>query len=239
VGAYATSAGGSFRVLTAGDEALLCEFGSGLDPDVNRQAQAFAQAVRDAAIPGVRAVTPGYLSVLVAFDAAHVAAPALLPRLAELARGPARVLPARRHVIPVCYGGEMGPDLEDVAARAGLPPDEVVRRHAAQEYRVYCLGFSPGFPLAASLPPELRLPRRAEPRTRVPAGSVAIAGHQTGIYPFATSGGWHLIGRTSVRVFSWRQPEEPLFRAGDTIAFRPVGLEEYRELLAAAEARHG
>ncbi len=218
------------RVLGAGDEGLLFEFGAGIDPGVNERAQAFAETVRAARIPGVRGATPGYLSVLVEFDAAEVDAQDLLWILAALGGVQAPRRPARRHVIPVRYGGEMGPDLEEVAAATGLSPDEVVHLHAGREYRVYCLGFSPGFPLCAPLPAALRLPRRAQPRTRVPQGSVAIAGLQTGIYPLETAGGWHLIGRTPAQVFAWGRPNAATILPGDTIAFRPVGDEEFREI---------
>lgn len=218
------------RVLQAGDEGLLFEFGAGIDPIVNARAQAFAETVRAARIPGVRGVTPGYLSVLVEFDTGQVDARDLPGALAALGGAAAPGRPARRHAIPVCYGGEMGPDLEEVASATGLAPDEVVRLHAGQEYRVYCLGFSPGFPLCAPLPAALRLPRRSQPRTRVPQGSVAIAGLQTGIYPLETAGGWHLIGRTPASVFAWGRPNAAAILPGDTIAFRPVGEEEYREI---------
>lgn len=218
------------RVLPAGDEALLFSFGSDIDPAVNARVQAFADAVRRAGIPGVRGVTPGYLSVLVEFDGRVLRPQDLTASLQSLPVDWAASPAARTHEIPVCYGGRHGPDLEQVARNTSLTPDEVVRLHAGTPYRVYCLGFSPGFPLCAPLPATLRLPRRTEPRTAVPRGSVAIAGHQTGIYPLDTAGGWHLIGRTPLPVFTWDRPDAPRILPGDTIVFHPIGPEEFERL---------
>jgi KipI family sensor histidine kinase inhibitor len=126
------------------------------------------------------------------------------------------------HEIPVRYGGDDGPDLLAVAGRLGLDPDAVVRRHTLTEYRVLVLGFAPGFAYLGTLPPELALPRRAEPRTRVPSGSVAIAGRQTAVYPLETAGGWHLIGRTDIRPWDLERDPPALFAHGDRVRFVPV-----------------
>ncbi len=218
------------RVLPAGDEGLLFEFGSDIDEATNQRVQDFAEALRLARIPGVRSITPGYLSVLVEYDGGLRHQGAMEQVLSAAGAASVQQRMARHHLIPVCYGGAFGPDLEDVAVATGLVPQEVVRLHASQEYRVYCLGFSPGFPLCAPIPAALRLPRRSQPRLRVPEGSVAIAGMQTGIYPLETAGGWHLIGRTPARVFSWNDPSVTMILPGDTISFRPVGEEEYLEI---------
>ena len=126
------------------------------------------------------------------------------------------------HEIRVAYGGRDGPDLAEVAARTGLDEDEVVRRHAAVDHRVLVVGFVPGFPYLGILPPELDLPRRATPRVRVPAGSVAIAGRQTGIYPFETPGGWHLIGRTDARLWDPSSDRPSRLAPGDRVRLVPV-----------------
>lgn len=220
------------RARRAGDEALLVEFGDTVVPLANERAQTFAEAVRAAGLPGVRGVTAGYLSVLVEYDSVRVEEEELLSQLALLPTSSQTQRAPRHHVIPVHYGGSDGPDLDSVATATGLTPDEVVALHAGQGYRVYCLGFSPGFPLCAPLPEVLRLPRRSEPRTNVLPGSVAIAGMQTGIYPLATSGGWHLIGRTPVTVFSWDRPDAAGIRPGDTLQFRAVGEDEYLALMS-------
>lgn len=226
------------RVHLAGDEALLFSFGADIDPAVNARVQAFAAAVRLAGIPGVRGATPGYLSVLVEFDGRQLRPEDLVTSLQSLPVEPAASPAPRTHEIPVCYGGRHGPDLEQVARETGLAPDEVVRLHAGTPYRVYCLGFSPGFPYCAPLPATLRLPRRSEPRTAVPRGSVAIAGHQTGIYPLDTAGGWHLIGRTPLDVFAWDRPQPALVLPGDTVVFRPIDEAAFERLRQEADADH-
>jgi 5-oxoprolinase (ATP-hydrolysing) subunit B len=127
----------------------------------------------------------------------------------------------REIVIPVAYGGSAGPDLAEVAARTGLGEDEVVRLHSSVDYRVLVVGFAPGFAYLGPLPDRLELPRRAEPRVRVPAGSVAIAGRQTGVYPLATPGGWHIVGRTDVRLWDPSADPPALLRPGDRVRFVP------------------
>jgi inhibitor of KinA len=130
--------------------------------------------------------------------------------------------------LPVCYGGEFGPDLEEVAARCGLSAAEVMARHSTAEYRVYMLGFSPGFPYLGGLDPAIAAPRRETPRLRVPAGSVGIAGMQTGIYPQESPGGWQIIGRTPGRLFRPDRAEPCLLGPGDRLRFVPVGPEAFR-----------
>ena len=135
--------------------------------------------------------------------------------------------------IPVCYGGEFGPDLPFVAARAGLSEDEAARRHAAGEYRVHLIGFAPGFPYLGGLTAELAAPRRATPRERVPAGSVGIAGRQTGVYPLETPGGWQIIGRTPLRLFRLDADPPALLRTGDGVRFRAIAADEFEALRGA------
>ncbi len=165
-------------------------------------------------------VVPAMVSIAVFFDPRLVSSDGLARRLVALAdRLPddtAEDGPAQVHVVPVRYDG---PDLAEVAERLGLQPDEVVQRHVEREYRVRFLGFTPGFAYLGPLDPSLVLPRRADPRRRVPAGSVAVAGDQTAIYPLDTPGGWHLIGRTVVRPFDASRLPPSLFVAGDRVRF--------------------
>ncbi len=226
-------------MFEAGDEGLLLVFGQGLDAAVNERVQGYGEAVRRAGIPGVRDVVPGYLSLLVTYDAGKIDGDDLRSALAALRPAARAIRPPRHHEVPVCYGGSFGPDLEEVAAKAGLTPEDVVGLHAGQEYRVYCLGFAPGFPYCAELPTVLRLPRRPEPRLKVPRGSVGIAGLQTGIYPLETSGGWHLLGRTPWTVFDWTRPEPARILPGDTVCFRPIAEGEFRQLEAMADSGDG
>ncbi|CAB1129196.1 L-5-oxoprolinase (ATP-dependent) subunit B [Candidatus Hydrogenisulfobacillus filiaventi] len=218
-----------WRVRAAGDAAVLVELGREEDPAVNRGVHRLAAALRG--LPGILETVPGYTTLLVVFDprrwdGAGVAA------LVEAARpGPAPPFPGGRRVrIPVCYGGEWGPDLEAVAARHHLTPQTVVTLHAGRDYPVYALGFSPGFPMLGGLDPRLATPRLDTPRLKVPAGSVGIGGRQTGIYPLATPGGWNLIGRTPLRLFRPdRVPPVP-YRPGDVLHFDPIDADAFARL---------
>lgn len=217
------------EVRLAGDAALLMEFGDRPDPKTNRAVHQTARALTQAAIAGVWGVVPAYTTLLVEFDPDVIRAAALKERLLALELDDIADNP-RCFEIPTAYGGTFGLDFDEVAARLHLPPEDLIAEHARHPYQIYCLGFSPGFPLAGLLPESLRLPRRASPRTQVPAGSVAIAGFQTGVYPSESPGGWHLIGRTPARLF-YRDREPPvLYAPGDVLRFRPIDAEEYRHL---------
>jgi KipI family sensor histidine kinase inhibitor len=195
--------------------ALLVELGSRLDTALNTRAIGLAAALRKRR--DVRQAVAGYASVTVHFDpdqATHDSLGAAIKRLA--AKRPKPEVPGRLHRIPVVYDG---PDLEEVSARLKLPHEQVIAVHTRPIYRVFLVGFVPGWAYLGPLPEELELPRRHVPRTQVPAGSVAIAGRQTGIYPLPVPGGWHLIGRTSVRLFLPDSDPPCLFRAGDRVKF--------------------
>ncbi len=214
----------SSRIREAGDSALLLELEWGIDPEVNARVIAIATVVREAGVAGVRAVVPTFRSVAVFFDplVTDVALVAHLLREAQHA-GPAQVqIPSRSIEVPVVYGGEYGPDLEHVAARAGISVQDVIERHASRDYRVYMLGFLPGFAYMGIVDESIAAPRRAEPRVRVPAGSVGIAGVQTGIYPRESPGGWQLIGRTPLEVFDPDRIPASLFAPGDRVRFKPA-----------------
>ena len=204
------------RYLPLGDTAVLVE-----GVDAHRILRAFDRA----GVPGVLDIVPAYTGVCVHYDprafAAGSAAPfeqlcALLHDVLE--NSAAEVEPVARVVeVPVRYGGDHGPDLADVAQHAGLDPQDVVRLHATADYTVVMIGFAPGFPYLEGMPVELATPRLPAPRERVPAGSVGIAGVQTGIYPLATPGGWRIIGRTEVRLFDVHADPPTLLRAGDRV----------------------
>lgn len=207
------------------DCAWLLRFGGAIDRGTNERVHAAARALRGAALPGVVDVVPAYSSLAVVFDQPAVSdRDALAERVYELARasGPGRALSRRTVVLPVAYGGEHGPDLDELARRVALSPEEVVRRHTAVDYVVGMLGFLPGFPYLLGLDPALHLPRRETPRTHVPAGSVGIGGAQTGVYPIASPGGWHLIGRTRARLFDATRDPPTLLEPGDALRFRAV-----------------
>lgn len=207
-----------------GDHALLVDWGQRLDPAVNAAVHRLARAVRAAGPPGLREVVPAYASLALHLDPAALGDEGTAlweARIGELlaADAGAAAEPGRVVRIPVRYGGADGPDLAEVAARAGLTPEAYAHRHAAGDYPVYMLGFSPGFPYLGGMDPALAAPRRATPRERVPAGSVGIAGAQTGVYPQDSPGGWQLIGRTDAVLFDPRAAEPALLRPGDRVRF--------------------
>ena len=210
------------RVEPLGDSALLVVLGEGTDPELMERVVGLVDRIGRADLAGVRDIVPAYGSVAVHFDPLAPDADALAARLARVAAAAeshAQPSPRTTHVLPVRYDG---PDLADVAERTGLSPAEVIRRHSEPRYRAYFLGFAPGFAYLGPLDPSLVLPRRTEPRRRVPPGSVAIAGAQTGVYPLETPGGWHLIGRTEVVLFDPARDPPNLLAAGDGVRFSPV-----------------
>jgi KipI family sensor histidine kinase inhibitor len=203
------------RIHPLGDTALLAELGSRLDTALNTRAIGLAEALRKRR--DVRQAVAAYASVTVHFDpkqATHESLGAAIKRLA--AKRPQMAVPGRLHRIPVVYDG---PDLAEVAALLGLSVEAVIAAHVRPIYRVFLVGFVPGWAYLGPLPEELELPRLPVPRTQVPAGSVAIAGRQSGIYPLPVPGGWHLIGRTTVRLFLPDSDPPCLFRAGDRVKF--------------------
>jgi KipI family sensor histidine kinase inhibitor len=203
------------RIQPLGDTALLAELGTRLDTALNTRAIALAAALKKRR--DVRQAIAGYASVTVHFDPNLATQDSLVAAIKRLAaKRPAMEEPGRLHRIPVTYDG---PDIADVAERLNLSPDKVIELHTKPIYRVFLVGFVPGWAYLGPLVEELDLPRRAVPRTQVPAGSVAIAGRQTGIYPLPTPGGWHLIGRTNVRLFLPDSDPPCLFRAGDRVKF--------------------
>jgi len=223
-----------------GDAEIVVECEQRIDADLNARVLAVAGAIRQWRRPGVRDVVESYCAVTMHFDPLKTDITALLSQLeAEVARAPAVVDDARwggRHLtVPVSYGGLYGPDLGAVATFASCSEAEVIVRHSAQSYRVYMLGFLPGFAYMGSVPPDLAMPRRKTPRLDVPAGSVGIAGQQTGVYPLAAPGGWQIIGRTPLVPFDLGRAEPFLFRPGDTIRFAPVSPERFEDLAVAVQ----
>ena len=217
--------GDAFRLVQAGDSVVVAELENRIDERVNARAIRLAAAVARAGLRGVRDIVPTYRSVAVYYDPLRVdftRLSALLSHEARAAAGteeadrPERRTPKR---IPVRYGGTDGPDLADVAAFAKMSEAEVVARHTGRTYRVFMMGFLPGFPYMGTVDPMIAAPRRTTPRLRVPAGSVGIAGSQTGMYPAESPGGWQLIGRTSIRLFDLTRPNPFLLEPGDDVEF--------------------
>jgi inhibitor of KinA len=223
-----------FRVVSAGDSVVIVEFEERIDLAVNARAIALADAIQTAGIAGVRDVVPTFRSVAIYFDPLHTDFDAVTKNIEREAARHARPTSGARVPlrIPVCYGGELGPDLASVAAFANMTEADVIRAHAETAYRVFMLGFVPGFAYLGIVDDRIAMPRRSTPRVRVPIGSVGIAAGQTGIYPAETPGGWQLIGRTPVRPFDPGREEPFLMKAGDTVRFFPVDRDEYERLTA-------
>ena len=209
------------RTLPCGDSCVSLQFAAGIDPIVNARCIALAAALEARAIRGVRDVVPTYNAVTVHFDPLAIDRARLKAEIEQLAATPssASESEARTVDIPVVYGGTGGPDLAAVAKFAKCSEAEVVRLHTDVRYRVYMLGFLPGFAYMGSVPRQIAMPRLATPRMRVAAGSVGIAGEQTGIYPCDTPGGWRIIGRTSSTLFDAGRAEPSLLKAGDYVRF--------------------
>lgn len=209
-----------------GDSAVTVTLGEGISRELSRDAARLARAISESGATEIAEVVPSYASLAVYYDPQRVA----YDHVVRILRNSVEAAPdetnaaadrARRKTvrIPVRYDGE---DLPDVAAMTGLSRERVIALHASREYHVYVIGFVPGFAYLGELDPALVLPRRATPRKRVPPGSVAIAEAQTGIYPFSTPGGWHLIGTTPVTMFDPSAPEPALLRVGDGVVFEPI-----------------
>ncbi|MGB0683232.1 MAG: 5-oxoprolinase subunit PxpB [Magnetovibrionaceae bacterium] len=221
--------------LPAGDSALVVEFGQVIDPDLSARVMGLRSRVLSAIeageLVGIVELMPSFRSLMVHYDPEFTSAATLKKDLSALIEGRGAVgKAARLWRIPACYHGEFAPDLADVARRTGLESEEVVFKHCAETYRVYMVGFLPGYGYLGDLPSELRLPRKETPRLRVPPGSVAIATAMTAIYPLESPGGWHLIGRSPVKLFDphWDRPS--LLEPGDRVRFQPVSAEEFGDI---------
>jgi inhibitor of KinA len=245
------SAGGvmpDFKVLTAGDTALVVEFGDRIDRNLSTFVLALARRLDDIRLDGVVETVPTFRSLMVHYDPLVISSAALVARIEDLMAG-LRIaeFAGREWHLPVCYDASLALDLDDVAARTGLTPAQVIERHSAVTYHVYMLGFLPGLAYMGDVPTELALPRRDTPRQKVPEGSVAIATTMSIVFPRESPTGWHVIGRSPVPL--WRRPPASaapnaasgagsgaLLAPGDKVVFAPVSLREFETLCARAAA---
>lgn len=227
-----------YTLLPVGDCALTVEFGQEISDEINSKVQALSLALRDAKIPGVVEWVPTYRSLMVCYDPSVIAYRRLCLRLRGLMQKDGQVSGAGRRIweIPVCYGGAYGEDIGFVASNAGITTDEVVGLHAGKEYRIYMLGFLPGFAYLGGLDKRIHTPRLKIPRTKIPPGSVGIGGEQTGIYPLASPGGWQLIGRTPIKPYDPARSLPLLFEAGDYLRFVPIDQARFKEISDMVEA---
>ncbi|AHF76804.1 Allophanate hydrolase subunit 1 [Sodalis praecaptivus] len=223
----------SWRILPIADQAVCVDFGEVIDEQINQRVTALAARVRGAALTGVLSLIPTYRALTVAYDSTQIRQTQLVAQLQELLRQPdAAGQRAKCWTIPVSYGGEHGVDLADLAALHHLTPQQVIDLHSAALYRVYMIGFMPGFAYLGGLVPRLHTSRRESPRLKTPAGSISIGGMQTAVGSVEAPSGWHLIGRTPVRSFVPDREQPFLFSAGDRIRFTPVCAGTFTRLQA-------
>jgi inhibitor of KinA len=230
------------RITPLGDSALIVQVAESFEASPDRTLAAVLQTmsrIEQEAIPGIIELAPAYTTVAVFFDPTHVIEAGaevsgvfdwLGARIEEALSGKSmsQTLPQRKPIeIPVCYHPDFGFDLSDIASQTRRSIEEIVDLHSRAEYLVSCVGFTPGFPYLSGLPNELVVPRRSSPRKDVPAGSVAIGGKQSGIYPLNSPGGWNIIGRTPESIFDPAKNPPAVLRAGDRVRFRAIGLEEF------------
>lgn len=223
------------RFLSAGDTAMVVEFGDRIDRALSDRVLRLGARARAAKLHGVVETVPTFRSLMVHYDPLatdHVSLERALVTLLE--DDAACTGEARLWHIPACYDATHAPDIEDVSRRTGLSVAEVIRLHTETLFHIYMIGFVPGYPYMGDLPPALVLPRRADPRIRVPAGSVAIASSMTAIYPLESPGGWHLIGTTPIRLFDAALTRPALFSPGDKVRFEPVGASEFEAIRQAS-----
>ena len=218
-------------VIPASDRSILVQFGDEISEDLHHQVFLFTQSLLASSHQAISNISPGYSSVLVRLHHQATLAEGMDTIAAALKDGhPGDTVLKRTIEIPVCYEDEFGPDLGRVLKHTGYDKEELIERHTSGRYLVYFLGFSAGFPYIGGMDESLATPRLKTPRKAVPAGSVGIAGQQTGMYPLSTPGGWNLIGRTPLPLFNRSDPKDTAIRMGDRIRFRTVGRAEFESL---------
>lgn len=226
-----------FELFPLGEKAIVIEFGQAIKPDIHRKVKLLADYLEQNPLRGIIEHVATYTSVTLFYEPMEIRSlnkesspyqylAAEISRIYNQLEQSASEKP-RIVEIPVCYGGEFGPDLNSVAQYHHLAEEEVINIHSQGNYLVYMVGFAPGFPYLGGLPERIATPRRSSPRLAIPTGSVGIAGQQTGVYPITTPGGWQLIGRTPLRLFQPEQECPSLLKAGDVIKFYPISKEEY------------
>lgn len=223
----------NWPVFPCGDSAVTIRIGNTISEAINREVVALVHALQCKQLPGVLEIVPAYCAVSVHYDPLLLSYEQLLDALQQLDVTIDDGQPIARRIveIPVCYGGVFGPDLSFVAQHNGLTEEEVIQRHSNGLYLVYMLGFLPGFAYMGGMDESIACPRLTSPRTRIPAGSVGIAGAQTGVYPLDSPGGWQLIGRTPLKMFAINGEQAGFtLSAGDHVRFVPISEERYREL---------
>jgi inhibitor of KinA len=222
------------KVIQASDSSLLLEFGNAISVELHAHVIGQFRALQARRDPRIRNLHPGYTSILIDFDPLQITHGELAEIVAQLQIASSGDVGSSAIVsVPVCYDVEFGPDLPDLAAHSGLSPEEVIQMHSSATYLVYFLGFSPGFAYMGGLPEKLHMPRLATPRARVAAGTVGIAGSQTGVYPVGSAGGWRLIGRTPWRMFDPQTDPPTRLQPGDRVRFTPIDRATFSQMAQA------
>ncbi|SHJ07757.1 5-oxoprolinase subunit PxpB [Lutispora thermophila] len=225
------------RFLPAGDKSLIIEFGDSISPEINKKIRDMYLAIEKSGLDGIIEMVPTYRSILVSYNPLNIIYEDLCHKLRELEDNlnDSGSEPAKVVEIPTIYGGDYGPDIEFVAQHNDLSVNEVIEIHSSRDYLIYMLGFTPGFPYLGGMSEKIETPRLKTPRTKIPAGSVGIAGKQTGIYPIDSPGGWQLIGRTPVKLFDPFAEPPVLLNPGDYVRFVPIDEKEYKYILKQVE----
>jgi len=217
------------KFLYAGDSSMVIEFGNEISKEINSQIRALTDGLDNMENEFIREIVPTYRSIIVHFDSLKISYGDLKKKILEL--GDSRSDDGEEEVnmveIPVLYGGDSGPDIESVAEHNGISVEDVIKIHSSRDYLIYMLGFTPGFPYLGGMDERIATPRLEKPRLKIDAGSVGIAGSQTGIYPLESPGGWQLIGKTPLDIFNPENEDPFLLNAGDYIRFIPITIEEY------------
>lgn len=220
------------RISPVGDRALMAEFGSVIDPQINDQVQALAQKIRQTGLDGVKELVPTFCSLMIYYDPLRLNYGELAQKVRELSENLSTGAKSKKRIlqIPCCYGSHFGPDLSDLEKHSGLTRDEIIFLHSSACYRVYMLGFLPGFVYLGGLDKSLEMPRLPVPRVKIPTGAVGIGGSQTGVYPMESPGGWRLIGGTPVDFYDPDREQPVLCQAGDYIQFVPINSSDYYDI---------
>ncbi len=219
----------NIKILTAGDSALLVEFGKEINEDINRKITAVVKMIKEQRIEGIVELIPSFCALVIQYDPRVISYDEMKNRVKGILELDITLGENGKRIfeIPVCYGGEFGPDIETIAQNAGLSVEEVIQIHSSRDYLIYMLGFLPGFCYLGGLDERIHTPRLTNPRLKINAGSVGIGGSQTGIYPLDSPGGWQLMGMTPVKTYDPEREVPILLEAGDYIRFIPVDEEEY------------
>lgn len=220
------------KYLVSGDSAITMEFGNSITDGINRKIRGVTLSIEKSNIKGIVELVPTYRSLMIHYDPILLKYEEILEILKDLEKKiDTTELPAPQVIeIPTLYGGEYGPDIGNVAKHNNLTIEEVIKIHTSQEYLIYMLGFTPGFPYLGGMNKRIATPRLESPRTKIPGGSVGIAGEQTGIYPIDSPGGWQLIGRTPLDLFLPNSEEPILLKAGNYISFTSINEDEYAKI---------